>query len=468
MQTPKGGWDPLSFRLRQEEVIMSYTLSTDTKFVSPRTVERYNWNAAVGWYPIAGGSNTAYTTTWNKTRTGQKVLDYQAKIRAGSNAGSPYTLSAYQVEESQPSRGTLVLTDVWNGPPTNIWFPYTMWRFRGIWRSPDPNTVSHLGVSQSKAEAAALTKTYSKIRSEYQRLNASASVAEFGDVIRQFGKPFDAIVDLTNRRLNRLFLEKRGLKGSTAFKRLRFAEIVASSYLEYAFGLSPLISDARKVAEALARFNTEEAEQYRYRSRISSRGEDVSKTNETVINWTGILGQIAFNSVTKKETQCGVQYICGLKTDHIAAYGSNERLLQVLGFTPQDWLPAAWEVVPWSWLLDYFTNVGDIISAAATSVHGVTWINKTVRTKTVLFQSDSVNTNATVKALPYGVRLVSVANPDMGSHTCVRTSLVRSQPASLGVPPLVFEHPFGNVPKMLNMAAVLLARKPSASALWLT
>lgn len=447
---------------------MAYTQSTDTKFVNPRTDERKQWNPSLGWVTIGGGSSRANVSTWNKTRTGQKVQDYQQIIRNGGNAGSPYLLSAYQVDKSTPSSGTVVRFEAWDGPPKNVWLPYVMQRFTGLWRDPNPNDVSHMAYSQPKAEAMALAKTYSKVRSEYQRLNAAASVAEFGDVIRQFGKPFDAIVDLTNRRLNRLALEKRGLKGTFAFKRLKFAEIVASSYLEYAFGLSPLISDAAKVAEALARYNTEKAENYRFRSRISSKGNDSSVTNSVTHNFTGPNGYVAFKSVTKKETECGVQYVCGLSTNHIAAYESNDRLRQLLGFQPLDWLPAAWEVVPWSWLVDYFSNVGDIVSAAATSVHGVTWINKTVRIKTTVYQDDTVDASATTKSLPTNVRLAGITNPALGTSTLVRTTLTRSQPASLGVPPLVFEHPFGNVGKMLNMAAVLISRKPKSSALWLT
>jgi hypothetical protein len=49
-----------------------------------------------------------------------------------------------------------------------------------------------------------------------------------------------------------------------------------------------------------------------------------------------------------------------------------------LGFDPSNWAPTIWELVPYSFLIDYFVNVDDIVSAATLSRSGLRWTSKTV------------------------------------------------------------------------------------------
>lgn len=445
---------------------MSYTKSTVSTYVNNYSYRAYNHNPNLGWQALVP-TILNMTSNYELTRTGERVPDYQAKIRAGTQAGSNYSLTAVKIEKVRTISGFVITFDTYSSSPKPGWSKLWKFEFGGLLVTPNPAECSHQTVSLAKAEAAALTGAYNKIRSEYQRLNAAASVAEFGDVIRQFGKPFDAIVDLTNRHLNRLALERRGLKGSTTFKRIKYAEIVASSILEYTFGLSPLISDTKKIAEALARFNSEAKEQYRSRSKIVSKGSDKVVTT-AVSNIAPGSGQVSFQGNTVKTTESGVCYTVGLNTSHIADFNSNDRLIQLCGFEPRDWIPAAWEVVPWSWLVDYFTNVGDILNAGATSTSGVSWIIRSQKLQTTLSRRARFDLVTTNRFLPANVRISEVSGDGTFQYDIVRTSLTRTLPSSLGVPPLVFEHPFNNVGKLINMASVLLSRKPSASALWLT
>jgi len=42
-------------------------------------------------------------------------------------------------------------------------------------------------------------------------------------------------------------------------------------------------------------------------------------------------------------------------------------------------LPVVWELIPYSFLVDYFSNIGQIIDSYSTQLGGVMWINGTVR-----------------------------------------------------------------------------------------
>jgi hypothetical protein len=395
------------------------------------------------------------------SKTGQRVAGYKELIRQGLNASSPFSCDLLHLSDLKAGAASAVGAFVSN-PSVR-----TSQSWSGTIAAP-PNTIAHLSVSQAKADSIALSKLYQKINSELSHLGGAAAVAEFGDVIRQFGKPFDAIIDLTNRRLNRLELERRGLKGSAVFKKIRWAQIVASTYLEYSFGLAPLISDTEKAAEALARFKMEVDDgKLSSKARLVSRGENILSTES--VQLVGVNNTwLPFRNGYHTESRARCQYTVGMKASLQADIGSQERLLQLCGFKPADWIPAVWEVVPWSWLIDYFANVQQILAAAATSTKDVTWVCKTVSTVTKHTLRSTFRTadcKAIFAANSFPVREISGSSG--GSWDLTRTTVTRTVPlpGSLGVPPLYFKLPV-ELGKLANMAAVLVSRRPSASRLW--
>lgn len=432
---------------------MTYTRQFTEKWTKPLTSTIINGSNA----PQI--STIAVIETISGSRTGDKVLDWREKLRTGQNATSEYTLDRSRVVDFEPGDATLAYHSTGSN---KIGYSrsrqgYVQSIAHGLSFNP-----AHISSSSSEAEATALSKTYKKLSSELSRLNSPAVVAEFMDVMRQFGKPADALVDLTNRRLNRLELEAKGLKGSAAFKRIKWAEVVASTYLEYAFGLAPLIEDTRSVAEALAQLKYEALENPKLRTKFQSRGEtklsDVSMVNGTHTPFTYVSQNI-------RTTAIRCQYVVGLEGEIRADLGSNDRLLQLLGFVPGNWIPAAWEVVPWSWLLDYFFNIQNILTAGVTSTARVKWISKTVsRLTESQYYGKWTGFSTSTGYAGYDFR--SSTN-HAGRYTALRTSMLRTSPVDLGVPPLVVTHPFNDVKKIANLAAVMLARKPSNSAIWL-
>lgn len=389
--------------------------------------------------------------------------NYKDKIRDGLNAATPYRRIAYKFLER--SSGYLLATykDAYGRPGAYV----------------DEVTGNACSVpilsfdsdyDLPKAEAIALKKVYSKLSSELSELNSSAVAAEFMDVIRQFGKPFNSIVDLHNRYINRLYIEKRGLKGSTQFKEKKLLEIAANTWLELSFGLSPLINDTASIAGAIRRWQDEENEEIlqKLRSKIVSRGISVKTTHLVDNPVTNFEDQLfsALTRVRKNRFESRAQYVVGLQGSIGAAYGSNERLIEILGFKPEDFIPAVWEAVPWSWLADYFSNIGDIITAGVTTTARVAWIVKTTTRHAIAEERVRPNGKLTTSV----VNLLSQSfHPKygLGHQKVVFSDVNRTIPASLGIPPLYVEHPFDDWKKNLNMASVLLARKSEASALWL-
>lgn len=419
------------------------------------------------------GSNpdTIKDMTVTGTRTGEKVLDWKEKLREGKSASSAYYSDRSKVVYGDPLYMTCNFRSYLEKIPP--FRPDILVEITGHPHALGVNPMAdHLTTNLGEAEAMALSKTYKKLQSEQQHMNSPAIIAEFLDVIRQFGKPAEALVDLTNRRLNRLELERRGLKGSTSFKKIRYAEIVASTWLEYSFGLAPLISDTKDAAEALARWQLERdnPELVHLRKKIQSRGLSVASSNNTyALSISPVRSASGNTSLHKTKTEHRVQYTVGLQGEISAAYGSNERLLSLLGFNHANWIPAAWEAVPWSWLVDYFSNVQQILDASVTNTTRVAWISKAVTQKTTNYYVPSIRPGLIVSsfdAIGYSPASAFIAK-GTGAFKTERTTLTRSIPTSLGVPPLVVEHPFDKANKIANMVAVLFKKKGN-SALWIT
>lgn len=414
-------------------------------------------------YKVNGStwSDTTYGVAMSGSRSGTKVPDWKQKIAEGRNATSDYTSNRYEIVSQEQSTASLSAVAYSGTPPAVL-----TERFEGYVTRPSP-TLDHLSIATNVAQATALQKVLAKIRSEQQKLNSAAVVAEGLDVIRQFGAPMSAIIGLTNRRLNRLELESRGLKGSTVFRKIQWAKIVASTWLEYSFGLKPLISDSVKIAEALAHWQDEADNEFRYRSRVVGRGTSEAVSQPTPSNtlvYTN--GKLVYRGVDRKSTSYRVQYVCGLGGAHRADIGSNERLRQLLGFTPENWVPAIWELVPWSWLFDYFSNVGAIMQAGVTSTADVLWTSKTISQETFREYTTTIDGQATRARLStYGWN--GSGSGHAGTWKQRRTTVTRDADAVLGVPPLVISVPT-EFTQLANMAAVLVARRDHTSALWLT
>jgi hypothetical protein len=311
----------------------------------------------------------------------------------------------------------------------------------------------------------ALSKLYKKLESDRSEMNAYASLAEITDVFRQFGTPFRSMVNVFERHQNRLYFERRRLVGTKTWKDEKFARIAAETWLEVSFGLIPLISDAESLAKALGRWEYELSDSPKLRDRMRTRALETTSTLTGPTAWAS--NQMTFRCLTKKTTEARAQYVAGLSGEVRADFGSNKRLLELLGLEGRNIPLAVWEAVPWSWLVDYGTNVQQILQAGATITSRVKWIVLTETFRTECFTNPKVEEvhNSAYKLLSF-VSHYPKKIEDRGVRV-IRTTLTRSLPSALGVPPLYFKSPIGNLKKMANLLAVAVSRSKDRTT-WLS
>lgn len=406
--------------------------------------------------------NAGQKLTYTGTKTGSKVDGWKELVQKGLPASSAYYLDMTKLVKGRPESHF--------GEMKSNTHPYTSYTYSTKGHPAIQfvgGTPSHLSVPTVKARSVALSKLYKKLESDRSEMNAYASIAEIGDVLRQFGRPFGSLVDAFLRHENRLIFERRRLvTGTPSWRKEKYARIAADTWLETSFGLLPLISDAESLAKALGRWEYELSDSPKLRDRMRTRAEESTSSQTGSYQWNGY--EMSFTGPIKTTTIARAQYVVGLSGEVRADFGSNARLLELLGLEDRNIPMAVWEATPWSWLVDYGTNVQQVLQAAATITTRVKWIVLTETQQTTVHAAPVVKPSHNTQFY----KLVSFQSDypakasDRGCKV-IRTTMNRTLPSALGMPPLYFQSPLGSLKKTANLLALAVSRSKDRST-WLS
>lgn len=424
-----------------------YTKTFNTPLFCPATYSSFT---------SSGGksiSKEGIVVTERLTRSGSNVPGYKNIIKGGGNATSNYDVDATRLNLSTTSGSTVMVSNAATASPL-----YDTHNFEGILLPID--VIQHNDKPSGDLNALALSAVYEKLRSERTFVNGLQFVGELKETIHMLKRPLAGIRDNLSRVIG---IEKQKIDSlhrlkSSVRRRDAFAKMVSSTALEINFGMRPLFSDIKDIAVGIAKH------QYRppARDKIS-----VSKSNnasrQTDIPLLGVGGnygyQLAIKLMQRWDTVFSTSYSVGLRTDAAANQTAVGRLLDEFGFTAENILPVAYELTPWSWLLDYFTNVNDIIEAGTTSEANVTWVSRTDKIKTTILRQ-SVGVKPFMDPVDPNARRVVSFSGLVSKTDGVATTLARRK-TSLAVPPLAFRNPFESGIKITNMLAVMEQQRKS-------
>ncbi len=128
----------------------------------------------------------------------------------------------------------------------------------------------------------------------------------------------------------------------------------ADAWLSFSFGISPLLADVRATCEAIENF-------------LNSRNRTVRLTGSATKTWLSSGGTISgsglFGSNLHRSVRCehslSYRYIAGF--DLVRSAGNNYGVGAQFGLEFGALIPTFWELVPYSWLFDYFTTIGSYL-----------------------------------------------------------------------------------------------------------
>lgn len=242
----------------------------------------------------------------------------------------------------------------------------------GTWEISDPGTPT---IDFSKANSEASKKFYQKVKGLQQSFSGMQWAGELRQTIRMLRNPaanlFRSARDDYLKRVKRM-------KGGYV-RNPNWAAGLSGAYLEWFYGVRPLVMDIEDALDTIDYLSEEKV----IRRRISG---SYNQKGSPTVNYNGADADmyygLAFNLRKITCEYAKVRYI-GLWQLERARIGKSWTIgdkAKQLGFTLENFVPTVWELLPWSFLVDYFTTVGDVLDTTFTSLDDVKWINKTIRT----------------------------------------------------------------------------------------
>lgn len=209
-----------------------------------------------------------------------------------------------------------------------------------------------------------------------QTISGPTALGEIRQTLELLRKPNKAIEKLLLRYNKRVYSKLRKKR----FDAKKTVEYARKKYLEFTFAVTPLVSDVQGAAEALGRMGfTTPLDVRTSVSRIIP-----IETRSSV-----------YNSYFYREMRVSCRYqttvVGKIKSSVVKPPGTTPKLARLLGFSWDEFLPTAWELVPYSFVIDYFTNVNSILSSRYASASYLAWRSTTEYSKREkLFQNKFV------------------------------------------------------------------------------
>lgn len=382
---------------------------------------------------------------------GENIPGWRKLIREGKSATTSMVASDIEVNDVSASGRVVRRSGV--GSVTDP-FMYDREELYGSLASITGVPWDPVGIAASEADNAAKMAFVQHALRQQRALQGLVVAGEFGQTVRLIRHPALSLIKATEKLVDRVKkLPKKVSLGKTnnilqLTKRQRSAlrRAGAETWLEWSFGVQPLVSDVKDAALAAARIVT-----YRPESVVVT-GEGAG--NEKVSTWGaaifgGLLFRHSFLIEMTAETQ--VKYVGKVLLTNPTGPGNTA--LQQLGLSWRDVLPAVWEIIPYSFLVDYFLNVQGIVNALAFNKLSLAWVEKGVRRA---YKNTMIDSNTIYAGLgPYQKYISrSISLPPGSSVAWVSKQRENYTGMSL-VPTLEFNLPGLHSRKWLNIGALI-------------
>lgn len=214
-----------------------------------------------------------------------------------------------------------------------------------------------------------IAKFISKCKDARSSIEGGQNLYELEQTLNSLRHPFRSLTELTTHYVAKVSKLKTSRKRAGGIKEISNA--ITDSYLEYNFGISPTVSDiAQLIADAgRARFDVVPIS--------ANASAEFAGTSEVVYPVVPPSMIYTLNRTTK--SKLNMRYKGAIRTG--ADSNGLVSRAQALRLTPRDFLPTLWEILPYSWMIDYVANIGDIVEALSFVNSDVKWGNVTSRTE---------------------------------------------------------------------------------------
>jgi hypothetical protein len=214
---------------------------------------------------------------------------------------------------------------------------------------------------------SALSLFVSKARKEQYRFQAGTFFGEIRQTINLLKRPIQGLRKATRDYHRRAKRHAASKKGRPLHKAL------AEEWLTYSFGIRPLVADIDDVMHDLSYLTVGRPKTAPVKAWFPGTVVRISQSfeNTPVSYWRSVESQ---SVVTKEE--CVIRgRVRVILPDATAKWTGSDNLRQAMS----DFVPTVWNLIPYSFLVDYVSNIGDVLSALSFNSATVSWANFTKR-----------------------------------------------------------------------------------------
>lgn len=307
---------------------------------------------------IYSKSNPVKGTIGSESKGGYENPDWELDIANKLDASTNYSRTYYTVHD--PGYFDIKVKKKGSSDWARTWgFITSMGPFATVgWAAYDDSVTRDIAVTKIKRKIASDKEDYAVLT------NLVQDIYEFRRTIHG---TMDSILSLL-RNVSRL-INRPG----RVIRSGMLLEDIASLYLAWTFGINPTIQDAKDLGKSIDAYIKRTDHTKRFQG---SHYSDGHKGQPSTFKPTFGITLKLTESVARRYS---CKYISGHRLQLLS--GNNYGLADHFHLAPTDFIPMAWELLPWSWLWDYVFNIGPFLddlfqSTLDTSYYNVQCVNE--------------------------------------------------------------------------------------------
>jgi hypothetical protein len=297
------------------------------------------------------------------------------------------------------------------------------------------------GNLHTSAYNRAVAKLYTKLGDLYQPSKVGEDIGEIRQTLQMMRGPLKPLRELLTKGLNDV------IKGTRKTNVRHIASALAGTALEWNLGWNTL---TRQMAKTIVSLQNRDIMFHYY----PFHATDFAVEGRS----SGGLYTVNHNSSSLR-AQWSVNHYCKKTVTFKGVMGEEcvlpkRELSQALGLQTQNVIPTLWNLIPWSFVSDYFLNIGAIVSALEVPWGSVKWCNRTYLTEfisDVLIQMKPVVTSPG----PSNERVITSFSAVPGRLSYRKSTFVRDIQDTQPLPVLELTSPLGLTgKKYVNLASL--------------
>lgn len=296
-------------------------------------------------------------------------------------------------------------------------------------------------VDDTAAYGQALTRALAQINKSNTAFQGGTFLGELGESLKMLRRPAQGLRKaIKEKYLDRIKKVPKGQMRKKDPNLDRWKEALSQTWLEANFGWRPLIQDLQEASNAYNRLYEKRDRLVKFKGKGAIPDQEIYQSEDL---WAPI-SDFYWNSSVREYV--GAKAIVRGQMLFRAEMTPLEKA-ELFGFSPGQFIPTAWNLLPWSFLLDYFSNIGDILENGVTDTRNVAW----ACTSRINYLRKEIST-WTSKNLASNSNAVSIGgSPDRSMYQ--RKTVSRYPEHFDALPKLRFELP-GSPIKQFNMLAL--------------